>query len=163
MTALTQEILIDDYKFRNFGIEDRGTIIITFGAVRINQNDVTKEDKEKIVNILKDMGKWEALVRTGFNIFSEIGIGHFERDTLVDSKKRYGAELYEITTNQWEGSPYRATIEIRLKVDERHRRDDLTIDPNFSPEEIYNQIVNIPKWKAFEKTIELIKEQWINR
>lgn len=163
MNPLPQEIFIDDYKFDNFRMEGRDTSTIFFDAARVDRNDVTNEDKEKIVNMLSELGKWEALVRTGFNLLSEMGIGPFERATLDGCEKKFGVELYEFRAVQWRRNPYCSTFEIHLKVDERHRREDRNIEPIFSTKEIYDQITNIPKWKAFEKTMKIIKEQWTNR
>jgi hypothetical protein len=160
---MSEDILIDGYKFDNFRFAERSTSTVLFDFMLDSENEVTSDDKQKIMTMLCEMGKWESVIKTGFILFSELGIRHIEPATLQQYEKPSGAELYEISLVERQTNPYFATCKIHLKADELQRRQHLNVNPVFTSEEVANQIKNIPKWKAFEKTLNILKEQWTTR
>jgi hypothetical protein len=140
------EIEAEGYRLWNFQILKS---LVTFNVAPVGR-DAKEEDVKKVMAILDDLGKWENLVKTGLHLFSELKIGNIQQADLQDYEKPFGKEQYQIALKQVDEN---IEVAIRLTVDERHIREQKNVDPIFSVPEIYNQINNISKWKAFEKTL----------
>jgi hypothetical protein len=126
-----------------------------------NTNEVTPNDEAYIKEIIQDnLGKWESLIKTGLYVFSEIGIIHPETAILERYEKPFGIELYSEPSVERDGLNDWLWVFITLTQNERIKRRNANINPIIQVEEIWNQLINIPKWKAFEKTIKIVKGQW---
>jgi hypothetical protein len=151
----TQEIIIDNYRFQNFSLA--GNTTINFTAETIEGRDITETDSQTVRGIFNDLGKWESLIRTGLHMLSDLRITQIEQSTLQSYEKPCGIELYEVGIGR--GSlGLRLDCSIHIKLEERHKREQLNVSPIFSVEEITSQLTNIPKWKAFEKTMKLLSD-----
>jgi hypothetical protein len=152
---MPEEITIDSYKFQNFALA--GGTSVTFTVETLEGRDVTEQDVPIVKDMLIDLGKWECLRETGKHLLSDLGIR--QQATLQNYEKPFGIELYEI--EQVERNPYTDSLQcsIHIRIEERHKRESLNVNPIFTVEEITNQIGNIPRWKAFKKTMSIIKEQ----
>ena len=154
-----QEIKIDNYKLWDFE-QIRNDVLFKVAAV--DRLGVDEADKEKIEAILNVVGKWESLIKTGLHLFSELRLIQLEQAALRNYEKTFGMEFYELGIDVGRFRDY-FYVSFHLKPEERHKRERSHLDPLLPVEEIYDQIANISKWKAFEKTIKIIKEQWVNR
>jgi hypothetical protein len=150
---MSEEIIIDSYKFRNFSLA--GNTTIDFAVTPIEGRDVTEADSQTVREILEDLGKWESLIETGLHMLSDLRIIQIVQATLQSYEKPYGIELYEVNIRR---AFEHLNCSIHTRPEERHRREN-TGTAAISVEEIQGQVNNIPKWKAFKKTIQLVKEQ----
>jgi hypothetical protein len=151
---LPEEIVIDEFRFYAFLLN--GTTDVMFEVVPITNRDITQEDEEVVDDILCYMGKWESLIKTSSNLLSDLGIIHPEPAVIQNLEKPSGIELYE-TQIQRVAYTERLHVRVTLEREERHRRELLGV-PLISVEEIQGQLCNIPKWNAFEKTMQAIKK-----
>jgi hypothetical protein len=151
-----QELMFDSYKFSEFALV--GTRTVKFRVNSVTGRDFNVADKLRIENMLKDLGKWENLIKTGLHLFSELGFIHAEEATLSNYEKPFGIGLYSTAANV-DSDNENIWVDISLAPEERQRREAANITPIIQVEEIYGQLSNIPKWKTFEKTIKLLIEQ----
>jgi len=159
VVEMAEEMKFEDYTFSEFAVV--GTSTVRFKVNTISGRDITAEDERTVRDVLNNLGKWESLIRTGLQLFSELGFIHPEPATLQNYEKPFGVELYSTATeidrrygndSVWVG--------LSLTTQERHRREAAHLNPLLQVEEIRSQLSNLPKWKAFEKTIKIFKEQW---
>lgn len=152
----TQEIVVDDYKFSYFILSGQQ---LRFFVTPVSGRDVTEEDQRKVEAMLSALGKWESLMKTGLQLFSDLGFISSAPAALEILGKPFGAELYSIGVNLGRD----LTVLVTLKPEERHRREAIGLEPLFQVEEIRDQISNLPKWKAFKQTMKILKEHWVTR
>ena len=152
---MPEEMTIDNYKFQNFALA--GETSVTFTVETLVGREVTEQDIPIVKDMLNDLGKWECLRETGKHLLSDLGIR--QQATLQGNEKPFGIELYEI--ERVERNPFadRLIFRIHIRIEERHRRESLHLNPIFTVEEITNQVGNIPRWRTFKKAMSLIKEQ----
>jgi hypothetical protein len=123
--------------------------------VTIEGRDITETDSQTVKGILNDFGKWENLIKTGLHMLSDLRIVQIEQSILQSYEKPCGIELYEVAIGRG-NLGLRLDCSIHITPEERHKREQLNVSPIFSVEEITNQLSNVPKWKAFEKTMKLL-------
>ena len=159
MVEVLEEIVFEGYKFSEFSILNDTTVRF---KVTSNFIDFTKDDVIYIEDIIKNnLGKWESLIKTGLHIFSELHIIQPEQAVLQNYEKPFGIELYKSPSVEIDGLHDCLWVFISLTPEERRKRQSANVTPILQVEEIKRQISNIPKWKAFEKTIKIAKEQWL--
>jgi len=159
VVEVLEEIVFEGYKFSEFSILDDTTVRF---KVTSNFIDFTKDDVIYIEDIIKNnLGKWESLIKTGLHIFSELHIIQPEQAVLQNYEKPFGIELYKSPSVEIDGLHDCLWVFISLTPEERRKRQSANVTPILQVEEIKRQISNIPKWKAFEKTIKIAKEQWL--
>jgi len=142
-------IQTEKYEFADFEQADSG---ISFNVVPIERRDVADDDKEEIEAFLKDLGKWESLVRAGLNLLSELKIIQVDETTLRNYEKEFGNEKYRVNV-QRDSSDRHLRVHMRLSREERHRRASSFLQV----QEIYDQLKNAPKWRVFKKAMQLIR------
>jgi hypothetical protein len=152
-----EDIQVESYKFMNFEQQDK---TVYFCVVPIEGRDVvTNDDIEPLNKFLDDnLGKWENLVKAGLNLVSELGIVPVDETTLGKYQKEFGSENYRINV-QRDDFGRSLHVHVCFSAKERHRREASALSLRLKVQEIYGQLKNIPKWKAFEKAIELIRKE----
>jgi hypothetical protein len=153
----TQEIKVESYRFFNFRLAGNATVL--FNVAIIEGRDFNGTDSQKVTGILNGLGKWEILIKGGLNVLSDLRIIQIEPSVLQSFERSCGIELYEVNIQRGRLG-VQLECGIHIKPEERRRREQLNISPVLTVEEITSQLSNIPKWKAFEKTMKIIKEQW---
>jgi hypothetical protein len=148
-----EEIQTEKYKFTDFEQTDSG---ISFNVVTIEENDVTEDDREEIEAFLNDLGKWESLVKAGLNLLSELKIVQVEEITLQNYQKEFGSEKYRVNVQRGRFGRH-LRVNVYLSIEERHRRAGTGDSSVLQVQEIYDQLKNIPKWRAFRKAMQLIR------
>jgi hypothetical protein len=127
--------------------------------VEIKADREVKEEDSKIVrDMLNDLGKWETLVKGSLHLLLDLGIRQFSSATLESYEKPLGTEIYDDIKIEKSGD-FSLDCSIHIKKEERNRRELLKISPVFPINEITDQLGNVPKWRAFKKTMLIIKEQ----
>ena len=153
---MTEEtIMVDSYTFWNFKL-DKASNTLSFCVGFLGGRDLRDEDKQTVEDMLNDLGKWETLVRTGLHLLSDLRIRQIEQATIQNYDKPLGTGIYKYTVEKADID--RLDCSIHIKKEERERRNQLKIEPIFSVKEITNQLNNVPKWKAFQKTISIVKD-----
>ena len=155
---MAEVIKVENYTFTELGILERNPSTMRFRATPDSGNDAVEEYIGRITIILNDMGKWESLVNTGLSVFSELGFIHAEGQNVYPPP--FGTQLYNNPTVELDGSRDFLWCFISLSTDERHKRQHAGFNPIFQAGEIESQLKNVPKWKAFEKTLTLLKKHW---
>jgi len=156
---MPEEIVLGNYKFSDFTISNSSTVC--FKATNNNSSYATQEDSEFIKDeINNNLGKWESVIKTGIHVFAELGIIQPEQTTLQNYEKSFGMELYEckVSLSLRDNCIW---VSISLTQGELQKRQGANVSPIIQIQEITNQMRNIPKWRAFGKTMKIIKEQWI--
>jgi hypothetical protein len=154
---MAEAVKVESYTFTEFQALERNPNTIRFRASPDSGNDVVQDDIVCVTAILRDMGKWESLINTGLSIFSELGFIHAEENA---HPLTFGTQLYGNPTVELDNSRDFLWCFISLTTDERHRRERTGLNPIFQTLEIESQLKNVPKWKAFEKTLTLLKNRW---
>jgi hypothetical protein len=117
-----------------------------------------EKDVEKIEMLISEnLGKWENLVKSSFQLFYEIGIIDHSKNLAQIYKQPSGIELYEkplVKFEQWEHCIYTS---IALTQDEFERRRANHITPIMTLSEIETQLNSIPKWIETKRALENIK------
>ncbi|MGD0645544.1 MAG: hypothetical protein ABSA75_11630 [Candidatus Bathyarchaeia archaeon] len=154
---MSEEIVLGGYKLSKFDIVDNA---IRFVAIPIS-GEVSVGDKAIITEtICNNLGKWESLMNTALNIFSELGISQPTEEVLKNYEKPFGMELYQEPSVNKESLSDIFWVFISLNQQERIKRKNAKLDPILTIDEIVSQLRNIPKWIAFEKTLKTVKNQW---
>jgi hypothetical protein len=153
----TQEIKIESYRFFNFRLAENTTVL--FSVAVIEGRDFNGTDSQKVTGILNGLGKWESLIKGGLNVLSDLRIIQIEQSTLQSYEKSCGIESYEVNIQRG-ALGLQLNCSIHIRPEERRRREQINISPTLTLEEITGQLSNISKWKAFEKAMKIIKEQW---
>jgi len=147
-----EDIQVESYKFTNF---EQSENRVSFRVATIEGRDLTTDDRDMLEAFLDDIGKWESLVKAGLNLLFELSIVQVDETTLQKYQKEFGSEKY--TRNIGRDSLGRYLyVHVRLSRDERHRREGTGLDSTLQVQEIYDQLNNVPKWRAFKKAVELI-------
>lgn len=156
----SEEMIFEKYKFSEFTILQTSTVRF---KVTSNSYEVTVDDENYIKDAINsNLGMWESLIKTGLQVFSELGIIHLEQGIPEEYERPFGVELYEVTTSTERPHDWIWAF-ISLTTEERHRRQNANLNPLLQVEEIKGQLSNITKWKNFSKTMKIIKEQWRSR
>lgn len=149
------KIVVEGYTFSQFVL--RG-YQLRFFVASISERDLNDEDKQIVESILASLGKWECLVKTGLQFFSDLGFINPDLAVLEKSEKPFGSELYSIGVSPG-GTPEHLTVFVTLVPEERFRREAAGLNL-LQVEEVQAQLSNVPKWKNFEKTLKILKSQW---
>lgn len=148
MSSLTFQT--ENYKFVEFNQVDR---VVNIKIVPTEGRDITDHDITEIEEFLHEIGKWEALIKTGFNLLSDLKIVQIDPETATYYKREFGPQKYNVRVTS--GSMNLSiNARISLTSEERRRRED----PLLPVQEVYRQIENIPKWRTFIKTRQLLSE-----
>ena len=149
------ELILEKYKFSNFKVDGNRVIF------RVNSNTckiTTEEDEENIKKLItENLGKWEYLVKTGFQLFYELGIIQPPKDLAQIYKQPFGIEPYEYPSVEWDNMERCIWVSIAFTQEEHEKRRENHSNPIMQVEEIVSQLNNIPKWQAFEKAMKNIK------
>jgi len=81
-----------DYEFR---FEQAG-VSVAFRVGTITGRDMEKNDEEWVMEYLKDMGKWETVVKTIINLAIDTDIADVKTDVAKKYELDFDAENYEI-------------------------------------------------------------------
>ncbi|MFH0817552.1 MAG: hypothetical protein V1909_02855 [Candidatus Micrarchaeota archaeon] len=154
MVEMPQEFTFGKYTFSEFSMLDNDTVRC---KVQTNSLAMTEEDANNVSGIINNMGKWENVVKTGLNLLAELGIGNLSQATTQNNEIPFEIEPYEPRASL-DGFNRCLWVFFSLTSEEYRRRENAQINPIIQPEEITSQLANIPKWKAFGKTVEIIKE-----
>jgi hypothetical protein len=163
-----EPIIVDDYKFSNFEHVD-SEYKVTFRVEWVRAKQLTKEDFDSVIAILNDSGKWEKLIVGNLYLFSELTtrpidetiLKNYEKTSGIELNKAYRTPSLDIRFEQKSSHNYLFAC-IRLNDGELIKRQDEGIRPIFSIEEIYNPLMNVPKWRALKKTIKIIREELLS-
>jgi hypothetical protein len=148
-------VILDKYTFSGFKLVANGVIF----AVHSNSYKVTDVDAEKIKKLItENLGKWENLVKTSFQLFFELGFIQPTIHLASNYEQPSGIELYENPTVEIENFNRCLWVSISLTQDECEKRRNNNLSPLMKVEEIITQINNIPKWIDFEKTLTNLKK-----
>ena len=145
-----EEIKTEKYKFTDFEQADSG---ISFSVVPIEGRDVNDDDKEEIEAFLNELGRWESLIKAGLNLISELKIAQIDDTILQNYQKEFGSEKYRANVQRGRFGRH-LRVHMHLSSEERHRRTSSFLQV----QEIYDQLKNIPKWRAFRKAMQLIRQ-----
>ena len=148
-----EEFQTESYKFVNF--HQSGSNVI-FEVVPIEGRDVTDDDRTKINEFLRELGKWENVVKAGLNLLSDLTVIQVKQSILQSYEKEFGIEKYTVNI-EIASLHQRLTVITRLSREERHRREATETSPVFRAQEIYDQVKNIPKWRALQKAMNLTR------
>lgn len=148
-----EEFQTESYRFVNF--HQIGLNVI-FEVVPIEGRDVTDDDRTKINEFLHELGKWENVVKAGLNLLSDLTVIQVEQSILQSYEKEFGIEKYAVNI-EIASLRQRLTVITRLSREERHRREATETSPVFRVQEIYDQVKNIPKWRALQKAMNLTR------
>jgi hypothetical protein len=148
-----EEIQTERYRFTDFRQSDRG---MSFNVVKIEGEDFTEDDRGAIEVFLTDLGKWESLVKAGLNLISELRIVPVDETILQNYQKEFGSEKYSINVQIGTSGQF-LDVYMRLSREERHRRTGTGVSSFLQVQEIYDQLKNVPKWRAFKKAMQLIR------
>src|SRR3990170_3850361 len=150
------ELILEKYRFSNFKVFEGNRVIF---KVDSNTYKITTEDEENIKKLItENLGKWENLVKTSFQLFYELGIIQPSMNLPQNYKLSFGTEPYEYPTIEAENMNRCIWVSIALTQQEYGRRLENHSNPTMQVEEILSQLNNIPKWKAFKEAIKSIKE-----
>jgi len=134
-----------DYRFE-FKL-NRSSVI--FGAVRVDGNDLTADDEQRVIECLKDMGKWEATVKALSDLLTGAGLSNATSNINPSRLNAYETQLdkdRDVTTGR-----------IYLSPEERHRRNEAPL----SVEEISGQVENIDKWRNLQRAISSVRSVFV--
>ncbi|MCW3983246.1 MAG: hypothetical protein NWE96_04545 [Candidatus Bathyarchaeota archaeon] len=135
--------------------EKSGRVVLKVEPVfrRFGEKDV---EGIKIL-IAENLGKWESLVKSSFQLFYEIGIIDGSKALAQIYNQPSGIELYEEVSA--EGDPWGDCIwvSIALTQEEYLKRKASKITPSIAASEIESQLNNIPKWIDAKRALEGIK------
>lgn len=139
-----------DYRF-DFGQE--GTVVV-FSAVRVDGDDITDEDERWVKERLKDMGKWEAVVKAFSDLVGEAGLSK-----ASPSIKAFSPDAYKVETQPKGKEVVRGTVS--LSKEERHRRTggSVGMESALSVEEVIEQMENVGKWRNLQRAISSVRLQ----
>ncbi len=150
------ELILDKYKFSNFKVLDGDRVLF-----RVNSNtySITAEDEENIKELItENLGKWENLVRTSFQLFYELGVIQPSVNLAQNYKQPFGINLYENPSIETDSMNRCVWVSIALTQEEHNKRRENHSTPIMKVEEIMTQLNNIPKWQAFKEAMKSIKE-----
>jgi len=155
---MSEDIIFEDYTFAEFSLLDASTVRFKVTSQSI---EVCEEDERRVEGILNNsLGKWESLMKTGLQMLSELRIIQPEQAVLQDYEKPFGMKLYNLRADV-DSLRDCIWVFVSLKPEERRRRQSANVTPIFQVDEVRNQLGNISKWKAFEKAMRIVKEQWL--
>ena len=130
---------------------------VGINVATIERREVTEDDENEVRSFIEDMGKWEALAKTGRSLLEDLGFGlrggeEQEKEFGIDTPTQKYKVDYERKDN-------RILVRIKLTSTEslRRTRGDTTLAV-LPLEEIVEQIKNVPKWQIFKKTISELKK-----
>lgn len=148
--------LLETEKYRFEFIQEQITVLIKIKLTEelAQTRDVTDEDVEEIKKFFEDIGKWETLLKTGINFLSDLEIIQVSEETQRYYQKEFSPEKYRIEVNKL--SYWLIKARVHLSGEERHRRSGG--EPQLLVDEVYKQVKNIPKWKSFIKTSQLLRQ-----
>ena len=149
-----EELTIGNYKFGEFTQERYG---VTFQVTRIDEYAVTRDDETKINSILKELGKWENVVKAGLYLLSELKLITVDATFLHEYEKRFDSEIYQITA-ETTGFERLYFVRIMLSQEEGRRRTANGLGDILQLQEIYDQLKNVPKWEALQKALKITRE-----
>lgn len=146
-------IKTEKYKF--VGFEQSGNHMFFF-VVPVEGRDIASGDEGEIRDFLEELGKWESLIKAGLNLLSELKIVQVDDTTLQNYQKEFGSEKYRVDI-QRDTMHERLRVSIYLTAEERHRREGVGLGSTLQVQEIYDQVKNVPKWRAFKNVLELAR------
>jgi hypothetical protein len=155
---MAEVLKVENYIFTEFQILERNVSRMRFRAIPDSGSDAREDDILRITAILNDMGKWESMLKSGSSVFSELGLIPAERQ--VEYPYSFGAQLYRDIVIEMDGSRDFLWCFVSLTIDERRKRERADVNPIFQAGEIEAQLMNVPKWRSFEKTLTLLKNLW---
>jgi len=136
------------WEFTDF-LETR--ISVEFKAVPLERRIVNDADIDTIREFLQDIGEWESIIKGVRYLLSEIEIISAVSSAAEDHNfQDYIWDISVGSVHQW------VDVRVRLSPDERHLRQGLKRSTKLNIEEIHRQLKNIPKWKALEKSVNLV-------
>lgn len=151
-------ITLGNFNLTDFKVHGDGSGSISFkvdSAIRM----INSEDIEIIKKLIfENLGKWENLVKTSFQLFYELGIIDRSKDLAQNYKQPSGLELYECPSAEWDNMNHCIWVSIALNQEEYEKRRANHVSPIMELEEIESQLSNIPKWLDFQKTLKNVKE-----
>jgi len=118
-----------------------------------------EKDVEGIKTLIaENLGKWESLVKSSFQLFNEIGIIDGSKALAQIYNQPSGMELYEEVSAEgggnWDNCIW---VSIALTQEEYQKRRASKITPVMAGSEIESQLNNIPKWIEAKRALEGIK------
>src|SRR3972149_3877950 len=94
------ELILEKYRFSNFKVFEGNRVIF---KVDSNTYKITTEDEENIKKLItENLGKWENLVKTSFQLFYELGIIQPPKDLAQIYKQPFGIEIYDNPSVEWD-------------------------------------------------------------
>jgi hypothetical protein len=150
-----QDFETEKYLFYIYKIQSRRNAVERedIGSVGVNVAYLDKHTEqqikvEEIKELLKDMGKWETVVKAGKSLLEDFGI---TEKSETENEEEFGYEKYTMKYSQDRKSVY---VIIGLTQEESLRRskgDYRQLKP--SEKEIAEQIKNIQKWQKLRRAI----------
>lgn len=145
MTLPSQEFMIDNFRFKNFSPTD-GSVHCIVQYVRGFNEGMNEEREKEVLELLKDMSKWE-------------GLAQLIRDLkeIQPISQNFGWNLYRIN-NVLDRDDGVLSLSFGLKNEEALRRtkgNDSALGPEM--DEIITQIRNISKWRNFTNVVKNVK------
>jgi len=120
---------------------------------RFDEKDI--ESIKKLIS--ENLGKWESLVKSSFQLFYEIGIIDGSKTLAQIYNQPSGMELYEEVSAEGDNWDSCIWVSIALTQEEYQKRRTSKINPIMSSSEIESQLNNIPKWIEAKRALEGIK------
>jgi hypothetical protein len=152
------EIILGNYVMSEFKVlsNDRGRVSFKVNSTirMINREDV---DKVKTL-IFENLGKWENLVKSSFQLFYEIGIIDRSKNLAPIYNEPSGIQRYTDLWAEWDAMNRCIWVSISLTPEEYEKRRTNCVAPLIDISEIESQLKNIPKWIDLQRTLKSIKE-----
>ena len=124
---MPQELIVEGYKFSEGTVNvDTVTLKVTTYTLRYTQDHLNQ-----VTDIMKNLGKWEGLIKTGLDIFAELGLGQPSQTTLDKYEKPFGIELYDSLAIEIDNRMDSRClwVSISLTDEERQKRQNAEIRP----------------------------------